>query len=339
MHHRAKVGPATGYTRAIQSGVPVRVTNAERVVEFLRSNPGSHYCDACIAKGITASGRDAKPPLPPRDKPSVQPITKVLECCPGFARGACKNGHPERAVSYAGCNQSGLHRRVYAVDVGTTLPQRPDGTPHFAWASVDPEVPEVIVGSSSVELLGTWLVKDLRARRSVALGFEAPLFIPVPTAASNLCRGRYNEGSPSWSAPPGLTVASLGLHQAAWILRWIADHCGGSVDFQVAPTAWPPDPGAGMLFCWEAFVSGAVHSESHIQDAATAAEAFLLHERNLADATTVTGEHPLSLIGAAALWSGLAVSPEILRTATVVLRPARRCDREIEILETAVASL
>lgn len=312
----------------------VRVTNAERVVDFLTTNPGSHYCDLCIAKEITALGRDANPPLPPRDRPSVQPITKVLEYCPGFARGACENGHPERAVGYTGCNQTGLHRRIYAVDVGTTLPQRPDWKPHFAWASVDPEAPDVIVGSLSVELLGDWLVKDLTARRSVALGFEAPLFIPVPTAASNLCRSRNNEGSPSWSAPPGLTVASLGLHQAAWILRWVADHCGGSVDFEVAPNAWPPDPGAGTLFCWEAFVSGAVHSQSHVQDAATAVAAFLHHERNLADATAVTGEHPLSLIGAAALWSGLAVNPEVLRTPTVVLRPARRYDHEIEILDS-----
>ena len=48
---------------------------------------------------------------------------------------------------------------------------------------------------------------------------------------------------------------------------------------------------------------------------------FVDHERGLAEATKVTAEHPLSLIGAAALWSGLAEDPAVLRTPTVVLRP------------------
>ena len=41
--------------------------------------------------------------------------------------------------------------------------------------------------------------------------------------------------------------------------------------------------------------------------------AFLDHEGCLPDANTVTAEHPLSLIGAAALWSGLSVGVEALR--------------------------
>ena len=144
---------------------------------------------------------------------------------------------------------------------------------------------------------------------SIALGFEAPLFIPVPNASSDLSRGRKNEGSPSWAAPPGLTVASLGLHQAAWLLRSIARGYVSPVDFRLAPTAWPPTTRATTLFCWEAFVSGAAHSSSHIQDAATAAMAFVDQERGLAEATTVTADNPLSLIGAAALWSGLCCRP------------------------------
>ena len=215
----------------------------------------------------------------------------------------------------------GERRRIYAVDVGTTLPDK-HGQPRFGWACVDPELPEGISGSSSIELLSARLVEDLTAGHSIALGFEAPLFIPVPNASSDLSRGRKNEGSPSWAAPPGLTVASLGLHQAAWILRSIAGGCVSPVDFRLAPTAWPPTTRATTLFCWEAFVSGAAHSSSHIQDAATATMAFVDQERGLAEATTVTAENPLSLIGAAALWSGLVVDPEVLRTPTVVLKPA-----------------
>lgn len=207
-------------------------------------------------------------------------------------------------------------RRIYAVDVGSTQ------SDSFAWIRVDPERPTRLFGSSCIELLSERLVADLSAQRSVALGFEAPLFIPVPAAASRLSKGRANEGSPCWAAPPGLTVASLRLHQAAWILRFVREHCDTAVRFEVAPSAWPPRPGAAVLFCWEAFVSGTAHSSSHLRDATTAAMAFLDHEHCLPDATAVTTEHPLSLIGAAALWSGLSVGAEALRTPTVVLRPS-----------------
>lgn len=206
-------------------------------------------------------------------------------------------------------------RRIYAVNVGSTRQDR------FAWARVNPKRPEALVSSNSIELLSERLVADLQKHRSVALGFEAPLFIPVPTAASRLSKGRVSEGNRPWSAPPGLSVTSLGLHQAAWILRSVFEHHGKSVSFEVAASAWPPRPDTAIVFCWEAFVSGPAHSPSHIQDAATAAMAFVNDEHRLADATKVTAERPLSLIGAAALWSGLADCAEVLRTPTVVLRP------------------
>jgi len=214
-------------------------------------------------------------------------------------------------------------RRIYAVDVGST---QQGG---FAWVCVDPEAPDGIVGSYSIELLSARLVADLQARCSVALGFEAPLFIPIPIAAARLSKARTDEGSPCWAAPPGLTVASLGLHQAAWILRRISEHCGNFIDFRVAPTAWPPSLDTTMLFCWEAFVSGPVHSSSHLTDAATAAMAFVDQEHHLPQATAVTAEHPLSLIAAAALWSGLTTDVELLRTSTVVVRPTSRFQRDV----------
>lgn len=209
-------------------------------------------------------------------------------------------------------------RRIYAVDVGSTQQDS------FAWVCVDPEVPERLTGSRDIELLSARVVADLQAHRSVALGLEAPLFIPVPVAASRLSKARTDEGRPCWAAPPGLTVASLGLHQAAWVLRRVAEHCSNLTRFQVAPTAWPPSPDVTILFCWEALVSGPVHSSSHLTDAATAAMAFVDRERSLLETTAVTADHPLSLIGAAALWSGLATDVEVLRASTVVVRPSTR---------------
>ena len=213
-----------------------------------------------------------------------------------------------------------LSRVIYAVDIGSTR-CKAGQTPNFAWARVDPADPRCVVGSSEIGKLADRIVRDLQDRQSVALGFEAPLFIPVPAESSALCYGRKNEGSRSFAAPVGLAVATLGLHQAAWILRRIADSCGKSIQFETDARSWPPSESYPILFCWEAFVSEKAHGRTHVQDAATAAMAFLSAESNLAGATTIMAERPLSLIAAAALWSGLATDLDVLHQPTVVIRP------------------
>jgi hypothetical protein len=213
-----------------------------------------------------------------------------------------------------------LSRVIYAVDIGSTR-CKAGKTPKFAWVQVDPSKPGSVVGSSDIGKLADWIIQDLQDRKSVALGFEAPLFIPVPEEASALSHGRKNEGNRAFAAPAGLAVATLGLHQAAWILGRIADSCGDSIEFETGAGSWPPSESHPILFCWEAFVADKAHGRTHLQDAATAAMAFLSAESNLADATTITAERPLSLIAAAALWSGLATDPDVLHQPTVVIRP------------------
>jgi len=102
-------------------------------------------------------------------------------------------------------------RVIYGVDIGSTR-FIPGGTPNFAWARVDPDAPHVIDVSSSIQELADEVISDLKHGTSVALGFEAPLFIPVPEKASNLCHGREKEGNRSCLAPAGLSVAALGIH-------------------------------------------------------------------------------------------------------------------------------
>lgn len=213
-----------------------------------------------------------------------------------------------------------MSRAIYAVDIGSTR-CKAGQTPNFAWARVDPVDPKFVEGSSDIGKLADRIVRDLQNRQSVALGFEAPLFIPVPAEASALCHGRKNEGSRAFAAPAGLAVATLGLHQAAWILRRIADSCGDAIEFETRAGSWPPSNSHQILFCWEAFVSDKAHGRTHVQDAATAAMAFLSAESNLAGAPIITAEHPLSLIATAALWSGLATDTDVLHQPTVVIRP------------------
>jgi hypothetical protein len=171
-----------------------------------------------------------------------------------------------------------------------------------------------------------WLARDLDDGLSVALGFEAPLFIPVPLDANNLCRGRATEGSRSFAAPAGLAVTTLGLHQAAWILstlRATREH----VCFAHRISDWPCQ--VQTLFCWEAFVSERAHSDDHVRDAASALAAFFHAESDLAAATEVHAERPLSLIGTAALWSGWTKDVAALFAESAVIRPTQAFDGPI----------
>lgn len=206
------------------------------------------------------------------------------------------------------------------MDVGSTRCEA-GHTPNFAWVRIKPGDLTSIVGSSDIRKLAARVARDLQDGSSVALGFEAPLFIPVPLDAGRLCYGRTNEGGRSFAAPAGLTVATLALHQAAWILRNLAASCPDSFDFKMDAKSWPPVGQRPILFCWEAFVSGKAHGRTHIQDAATAATSFIEAEANLLKATNITAECPLSLIAAAALWSGLVRDLSVLHQPTVVIRP------------------
>ncbi len=147
-------------------------------------------------------------------------------------------------------------RAVYACDVGSTRARHVK----FAWVRIDPDSPCEVIGSSNIRTLASNVEHDLTHGRSVALGFEAPLFIPVPESADDLSTGRKGEGARSWSAPAGSTVAMLGLHQASWLLRKLFRSCSGACTFTLDPIGWPPTGLHPMLFCWEAFVSEGAHS-------------------------------------------------------------------------------
>ena len=104
---------------------------------------------------------------------------------------------------------------IFAVDIGSRLAGRRGVA--FAWCGVKDESGPVETGTSPVDLVSC-IEREILAGNHVSLGLEAPLFLPVPDDAKNLSRGRRNEGNRSWAAPAGGYVASLALHQAAWIL-------------------------------------------------------------------------------------------------------------------------
>ncbi|MEZ4410044.1 MAG: hypothetical protein R3A52_26750 [Polyangiales bacterium] len=84
---------------------------------------------------------------------------------------------------------------LYACDVGSVRA----GT--FAWARVEPGA-LTLTTSTSIDARVARLRDDLSHRASgVALGFEAPLFLPEPEDSAALCRGRKGDGNRSVFAP------------------------------------------------------------------------------------------------------------------------------------------
>jgi hypothetical protein len=220
-------------------------------------------------------------------------------------------------------------RVIYGCDVGSTRPN----TNAFAWVRCLPDPNAIPAGSSSIEGLVQNITNDAQAGRSVALGFESPLFIPEPLEAENLSRGREGEADRSFAAPAGGYVATLGVHQSAWILRKLFQAFGNTHRFTTAMDQWPPSDEPPVFFCWEAFVSGRAHSEEHVRDAATAVMAFINEEQRLKKANAVTAEIRLSLIHAVALWSGWSTDIGGLHDDCLVIKPEHQYLGSINTVE------
>jgi hypothetical protein len=226
-------------------------------------------------------------------------------------------------------------RTIYACDIGTTRRSAETGLPSFAWARVNPEE-GVIQASSDIDKLVKHLQSDIRQGYSVALGFEAPLFIPVPVNTEHLSKSREGDGNRSWSASSGAGVTVLGIHQSAWILRSLykSSHrrCDFTLDWQ---QHWPPVGNRPVLLCWEAFVSGAAHSELHLTDAVTAVDFFYRNEAKLRGAREpVYAEQPVSLIGSVALWSGWVSDIRFIHEPTLVIKPKKSFNGKYQIFDS-----
>jgi hypothetical protein len=81
--------------------------------------------------------------------------------------------------------------------------------------------------------------------------------------------------------------------------------------------------GAGV-FLWGAFVTDRAKAATHVDDAAVAVAAFRDALPDPASANAVEGERPLSLLGAALVWSGWTNDPQLLRAACLVVRASPR---------------
>lgn len=201
---------------------------------------------------------------------------------------------------------------VFCADVGSVK------SGNFGWARTEADsLPVAEVDSSRPGHLARAVADELDDGRPVALGFECPLFVPVPERDTELGAARRGEGNRAWSAGAGTGAMATGLVQSAWVLAAIRDRCPRERLY----LEWPPFAVERRgLLVWEAFVSANAKGATHVDDASIAVAAFCRALPDPTVASAITAERPLSLAGAVAIWSGWLDEADALRQAPLVIR-------------------
>jgi hypothetical protein len=190
----------------------------------------------------------------------------------------------------------------------------------FGWSMFGPRPSEGNNIDSCVEALAAALKGG-----ALALGFEAPMFVPLRQVPSALLAARNGEcgvGIPSrpFSAGAGPTALVTGLVVVPYILSGLRDAAPDAV----ATLDWhAPLSNPGQLLLFEAFVTNQKKSNDsrHVEDARLAVEAF--RHRIAAPErfdSSVVEEHCFNLLGAMMLRTNWASDPRILSQACLVVR-------------------
>ena len=128
---------------------------------------------------------------------------------------------------------------------------------------------------------------------------------------------RTGEGNRSWSAGAGAGTLATGAVQVAWILQALRRRAPDAQPF----LDWEAFTSVGHgLFLWETFVTDRAKAATHIDDAAVAVTAFRDALPHVIAANAVTADRPLSLLGAALLWSGWSDDLALLHAPCLVIK-------------------
>lgn len=203
--------------------------------------------------------------------------------------------------------------QVFCADVGSLARD------NFGWARRIPaETDAVAHVPSSIESFADAAAAELQQGRPVALGFEMPLFVPVPESIAELGRARpCDSGAPSWNSPVGSNVLTTGLPQVAWVLARLR----AAAPDQPAHTRWEAfERERRGVLVWEAFVTKDAKGATHEEDAAIGVAAFCAQLPTPGDANADDTARPLSLVAAAVLWAGWTLPTESLWQACVLVR-------------------
>ena len=221
---------------------------------------------------------------------------------------------------------------IYCADIGSIT------SGNFGWYGLRSD--GTAASGQDIEELAGQILNGLNATRQVALGFEAPMFVPFRTDPETLTRKRKGETDKNWIGGPGATVLATALVQVPWLLTTIR---AGLTVSATATTRWEEfHDNKSNLFLWEAFVSGASKGRDHIDDARIAVELFRQCLPDPSVHNVIHEESILSLLGASLLRTGWTTKLEALKAPTVVIRPASKIktasDRSRTATTVAVAN-
>lgn len=189
----------------------------------------------------------------------------------------------------------------------------------FGWCRglIKGDRPWFIEGTDIVEFC-SGISKDLTDGKKIAIGFECPLFVPIPDNPVLLTSARQGEGNRAWSAGAGSGALATGLTETVWIFSKIREMAklGIKVTFN-----WQRFIDCDFnLFIWEAFVTKDSKAQTHHGDAKIAVEKFVNEYPNIEQANSVTTEKPYNLAGASLLRAGLTNDIGLLSQSCVVLK-------------------
>ena len=167
--------------------------------------------------------------------------------------------------------------------------------------------------SSLVEIVAS----EIRAGRQVALGFEAPCWVPRRRDFNRMTANRGGieaQMSRPWSAGAGCGSLAAGIANASWFANSLHDACG-QVDATTLVDRFKRD--GSRLMLWEAFVSGTLKSDCHEGDAELAVGAFEASWPTFVSA--VDSEESVNLLAATFLASGHLLAVDELGQAGIVV--------------------
>lgn len=157
------------------------------------------------------------------------------------------------------------------------------------------------------------------SRVPLAIGFEAPMFIPARTVALDVLSARSGEGSRPWSAMAGATVTTTALAIVAYTLTGLRRRMPAAT----ASMDWTrPPQAAGRVLFFEAFVTGTAKGLDHAHDALIAAEALRgLLEGGRPYRSAIAEAEVFNLLGASLLRTGWSTDLAVLSAPCLVVKP------------------
>ncbi len=203
---------------------------------------------------------------------------------------------------------------IYCADIGSIK------RGNFGWARLAAnDSADGCTTGQDIQQFVERISKDVVAGHRVAVGFECPLFVPVPDDPLGLTSAGPGEGDRSWSAAGGVGALATGLTEVLWILKQL----GRSLDRRPEVFVdWPAFQQAGEgLFIWEAFVTKEAKMATHCGDAELAVRTFRAAMPAVDQQNAVVCQGPVrSLFGAAVLQAGWADDLAWLGKSCLVLR-------------------